>query len=152
MHKFLFLDFDGVLHPDGEPDFCRRELFEQYLLAMPEVRIVISSTWREDYPLPALRNIFCPSLQDRILGVTPVLEVGFDRGGRQREIEAWLSSWDMQGRPYVWVALDDWRPFFDEICPELILVDACTGFREQDGQQLLSWYQGVSGNQTRGAV
>ena len=42
MHKFLFLDFDGVLHPDGEPDFCRRELFEQYLLAMPEVRIVIA--------------------------------------------------------------------------------------------------------------
>ena len=51
----LFLDFDGVLHPepcdeDGEP-FCNLPALEAILRDFPAVEIVISSMWRFDaYP------------------------------------------------------------------------------------------------------
>jgi hypothetical protein len=50
----LFLDFDGVLHPEGEAhihdggaDFCFLPRLEALLREFPEVKIVISSAWRE---------------------------------------------------------------------------------------------------------
>ncbi|WP_205895069.1 HAD domain-containing protein [Metapseudomonas otitidis] len=54
----LFLDFDGVLHPeyDGQATpadvvFCHLPRFEAVMRDHPEVEIVISSTWREQFPL-----------------------------------------------------------------------------------------------------
>ena len=50
----LFLDFDGVLHPEGEDhifkggvDFCFLPRLEALLREFPQVKIVISSSWRE---------------------------------------------------------------------------------------------------------
>ena len=50
----LFLDFDGVLHPEGEDhilnggaDFCFLPRLEALLREFPWVKIVISSSWRE---------------------------------------------------------------------------------------------------------
>jgi histidinol phosphatase-like enzyme len=51
----LFLDFDGVLHED--PCFDEARLFEcapglaQALEPFPEVRIVLSTSWRTDRTL-----------------------------------------------------------------------------------------------------
>ncbi len=142
MRHLLFLDFDGVLHPDGEAVFSCREVLESYLLGMPDVDIVISSTWREDYSLPELQAFFSPSLHDRIIGVTPTLETGYDRGGRQREIEAYLQVWDVRSSSVSWVALDDLRHFFDDDCPCLIWVDPAKGFSHVEGKRLLAWYRG----------
>lgn len=57
----LFLDFDGVLHPeyDGQATpadvvFCHLPRFEAVMRDHPEVEIVISSMWREQFPLDAL--------------------------------------------------------------------------------------------------
>ena len=61
MKKILFLDFDGVLHPDGIALFSRLGLLEEYLLKMPEIEIVISSTWRETQGFDELKNYFSPS-------------------------------------------------------------------------------------------
>ena len=73
MKKILFLDFDGVLHGEWDALFSKRELFEHYLQQMPQVDIVISSTWRELYSLERLKEHFHISLRDRIIGVTPIL-------------------------------------------------------------------------------
>ena len=53
----VFLDFDGVLHPEFDPDdperpkqnsdlFCRLPLIEAVLREFSQVEIVISSAWR----------------------------------------------------------------------------------------------------------
>ena len=44
----LFLDFDGVLHPEpslAKDAFCRLPLIEEILQDFPQVQIVVSSAW-----------------------------------------------------------------------------------------------------------
>lgn len=78
MVDFLFLDFDGVLHPpyDGLPTpkevcFCHLPRFEAVMRQHPGVHIVISSTWRQQFGLAQLRGYFCADIAQRIVGVTP---------------------------------------------------------------------------------
>lgn len=54
----LFLDFDGVLHPEGEDhilnggvDFCFLPRLESLLREFPHVKIVISSSLARASPL-----------------------------------------------------------------------------------------------------
>lgn len=89
MRKIIFLDFDGVLHPDGVGLFSRLPLLESFLSRMPEAEIVVSSTWREDHTLDELRQFFSPELRQRISGVTPSLDDGYELGGRQKEIQSY---------------------------------------------------------------
>lgn len=133
----LFLDIDGVLHAEHEQQLARLPLFEHYLKQLPDVRIVISSTWREDFNLAELRALFSPTLQTQIIDVTPILSMGYDQGGRQREIEQFLQQPAWQGSR--WLALDDWRSFFDDDCPQLLWIDPNTGFQPEHGEALLRW-------------
>jgi hypothetical protein len=141
MKKILFLDFDGVLHPDGVALFSRRDLLEEYLLLMPEIEIVISSTWRETQCLDELKDYFSASVRDRITGVTPSLEDGYDCGGRQREIHAFLDSNGLNDGNASWIALDDMPLFFEDGYPHLVLTDSTQGFNESNGDSLLAWYK-----------
>jgi hypothetical protein len=140
MKKFLFLDFDGVLHGERDPHMAKLPLLEQYLLQMPQLDIVISSTWREVHPLAKLQSMFPPSLRTRVVGVTPILGLGYDTGTRQREIEAYLSQANLRDGATRWIALDDIKWFFDDACPNLILVDPRRGFGHEEGGILLKWY------------
>lgn len=106
----LFLDFDGVLHPTGGESsgarFAKRPLLET-LLREPDlchVEIVISSTWREAYPLKQLVSIFSEDIRPRIIGATPTLADVAPRYLRYREIKSWLAA-----HPAInyWAALDD---------------------------------------------
>jgi hypothetical protein len=141
MRKLLFLDFDGVLHPDGVGLFSKLGLFEEYLSKMPEAEIVISSSWRETHALEDLKANFSASLSGRIIGITPTLDDGYDSGGRQREIEAFLKIAGLNSTNSSWVALDDTQLFFEDDCDFLILTDPNQGFREIDGNALLEWYE-----------
>ena len=145
MKKILFLDFDGVLHPDGIALFSKLDLFERYLLKMPGVDIVISSTWREDHSLTALKNYFPASIRNQIIGVTPVLDDGYECAGRQREIQAYLDRAGLNKDNCAWVALDDIALFFEADWPHLILTDASSGFTDANGRALLEWYQRATG-------
>lgn len=138
MKILLFLDIDGVLHADHEQQLARLSVFEDYLLQLPEVRVVISSTWREDYTLAELRDLFCVACRHQIIDVTPILSIGYDQGGRQREIEQFLQHPAWRGS--VWLALDDWRSFFDPDCPQLLWIDPSTGFQPEHGEILKQWY------------
>ena len=142
MKQFLFLDFDGVLHGEDAPHFSNLRAVERCLLAMPEVVIVISSSWRQEQPLEELKQLFSAALRDRIIGVTPTLACSYDNGGRQREIATFLSTNGWNRTNASWRALDDMKSFFDDDCSSLVLVDGNRGFGEREAAMLLAWYAG----------
>lgn len=120
---YLFLDFDGVLHPEGvgsELEFCHLGGFEALIRQYPQVLIVLSSSWRLHLRLAELITIFSGDLQDRVVGATPQQqELASARGHRQRECEQWLAS-NAPGAP--WLAVDDRASYFDQVCPQLVLL------------------------------
>ena len=106
----LFLDIDGVLHPDPpEPDQRLRSLprLIAILRDFPQVEVVISSLWREHLTLDQLRGLFPAEIRSRIIDVTPIAERvdGWLPARREGEILEWLESTGRIGEP--WLALDD---------------------------------------------
>ena len=129
----LFLDFDGVLHPvfgSRELDFCRLPLLETVLRGAPEVRIVVSSTWREVFGLAQLRSRFSPDIAARIVGATPVLP------GRSRHAEIMAYLQRHARHDTQWVALDDTPAEFPRGCPYLVRCDPRSGLTEPVARDL----------------
>ncbi len=141
----LFLDFDGVLHPDRsrtEPKFCRMPLMEAWLRSRPGVEVVISSSWREVHPFEELVSLFADDLQARVVGCTPRYLRSIDGGhfagwahtsedfgpsnfAREIECRRWLhSSWQPGQK---WAALDDMPELFAPSCAALVVCDAAVG-------------------------
>lgn len=99
--KLLFLDIDGVLNSTAwfmaghkhdrtidelDPEACARL---QSLCADTGAQIVVSSTWRLIYKLPALRSmLWARGVYATILGVTP----SAPREDRGLEIQRWLDT------------------------------------------------------------
>ncbi len=123
----LFLDFDGVLHPDPCPTVDR--LFENAdrlsatLEQFPEVGIVLSTSWRTMYAEQELLQVLPEPLRRRIVGMTPCFS-DFSTAAhrtpyhRHAECEQWLRAHDMTDSP--WVALDDRAYWFVPYCENLI--------------------------------
>lgn len=90
----------------------------------PEVEIVISSTWREQFSLSALRARFSTDIAARIIGITPVFPAEHPPMVEQREWEIieWLSTHGRRHEP--WIALDDASWQFKSHRDQLI---ACVG-------------------------
>jgi hypothetical protein len=139
----LFLDFDGVLHPEHcheSKHFCCLPILEDVLLQEPESKLVITSTWRLEQPVDALRKRFSPYIAAMIEGVTPRYSdlasvpntlVGYVR---EAECRAWLWANDMPYRS--WVALDDRSWLYRPFCKSLLLVDGRTGLTRATGSKL----------------
>lgn len=144
MSPILFLDFDGVTHPEAcrrDELFCRLPLIEAVLLRHPHVQVVISSSWREYDSLDELRTHFCQALRERVVGCTPLARQDPCEPAMRyvREIEC--SSWLQAHRPDVladgsWLALDDVPWMFKPMSPHLLLTNHLTGFVEADAQRL----------------
>ena len=135
------LDFDGVLHHahgSKVPDFS----FAPQLAAVVaeyECQVVISSTWREHYPIEQLRR-FLPNELGAL--VTDVL--GPDSPGphvRYQNILAWVAK---QPTLIDWRALDDASSEFPIGCPQLILCDGSVGLTDRECQALLKWLSACS--------
>lgn len=77
MNKVIFLDFDGVLHCSMNGDFEFLPNLYKVLDTFPELKIVISSDWREGINEQSYQDIF-GSYNSRILGITSKLP-GFKR-------------------------------------------------------------------------
>lgn len=139
----LFLDFDGVLHPDPCYDekslFCRAPRIESVLRDFPEVLVVISSTWRERRSLPELKSFFSSDISNRIIGTTPCWKDFSDlfeviRYQRQTEVEAWLRE---SGEPWQsWIAIDDKAFLFKPFLTKLVKTDSSVGFDENAEREL----------------
>lgn len=137
----LFLDFDGVLHhffpiadssDAGNQHFAFLPNFEQAVRACQrDVEIVISSTWRKLYPLDQIKQHFSPDIAEKIIGVTPVLDLGNARGSRQIEVEAWLKD----NRPHSqWVGIDDMPDLYEK---NVAVVACADQFCEREHERLV---------------
>lgn len=143
----LFLDFDGVTHPEPcsvESAFCNLPLIESVMREreLRDIDIVISSSWKDHYCLDALRGFFSLDIATRVLDVTPTAS----RPGsmwlpghspvfeRQWEIEQWLKSKRSWCTP--WVAIDDRDYWFEPGCPHLLHTDARVGFTPEHASRL----------------
>lgn len=130
----VFLDFDGVLHPDP----CRDDqLFEhsprvaRVLDEFPEASVVLSTSWRTFLGFDQLTHPLDESLRRRVIGVTPrfadckpVPQLVPYR--RQAECMQWLINNGMADSP--WIALDDRPSWFEPYCEQLVACDALLGF------------------------
>jgi HAD domain in Swiss Army Knife RNA repair proteins len=148
MTHILFLDFDGVLHPEfcaPSKYFCQLPLLEEYLRSQPEISIVISSTWRLNRALAALKESFSANIADRIIGVTPkFVELSavpdtLAAFHREAECDAWLRQNRCRTSP--WVALDDRSWLFRPFSKHLVLTDGSVGLTAETVNTLRSRLQ-----------
>ena len=151
MVNFLFLDFDGVLHPqyDGEPTpkevcFCHLPRFEAVMRRHPGVQIVISSTWRQQFGMLQLRAFFSADIARRIVGITPTYPAdGPPRMHiREWEILQWLKQHHASNKQ--WVALDDSQGDFREYRHRVVFCQPWEGLSEQRAVQLNNALQGAT--------
>ena len=141
----VFLDFDGVLHPDPcrrENLFCQLPVVEQVLLEYPKVELVISSSWRNFHPIQELRLHFSSEFQPRVVGVTPTIEQSQARwlpGHAPEYQRGWeCTEWMAAMRPggARWIAVDDCLHWFRPGCADLLVTDRTLGFVAEDATLL----------------
>ena len=143
----VFLDFDGVVHPEGlashDDLFVRLPLIEEVLREFPAVEIVISSSWRLEYDNPkqaltGLQQHFSADIAKRVVGVTPNHREmddksspdGLSRFERHWECEAWMRTHRLPGTR--WMAMDDRQDIFRPFSAHLMTFDKRVGFTESD--------------------
>lgn len=147
----LFLDFDGVLHPEYrtsyQPVLTQLPALEQVLREFPRVEVVVSSAWRLNWRDQStatleLRKHFAPDIAARVVGVTGNY-VHLDRKAapeglylypRQWEIVTWLRAHRPPGTS--WVAVDDRAYLFKPFVENLLETDPTTGLTADDLQEL----------------
>jgi hypothetical protein len=134
-HVIVFLDFDGVLHPDPCMDATR--LFENaprltYLLnEYPRTMLVLSTAWRQGSSFEQLLVLLPEGMRHRVIGVTPNFS-DFSAAAalipyrRQAECMRWMVQNRLQGQ--AWLALDDRATGFTPYCENLIECDPERGF------------------------
>lgn len=137
----LFLDFDGVLHPeqDREPTpfdelFCFLPQFESVMRDFPQIEIVISSMWRYDFSLDELRTKFSPDIAVRIISTTALTERidgKYLPARREGEMLDWLAANNRVDEP--WLAIDDAAWQFQNHRSRLI---ECTWYKGLDTEAL----------------
>ena len=135
MDKFLFLDIDGVLNntnyhesksefPYPLSAFCKEnvEAFNKLMNEIPDIKIIISSSWRTD---SNLQNIFDKiGLNAKIFGITPFLS-----DDRSIEIKEYLKD----KTNYSYCIIDDINYFDnDEQRDKFVLINERIGFTNSD--------------------
>lgn len=141
----IFLDFDGVLHPDPDPDqwpdrgecFTCLSVLEDALRGL-DCHVVISSVWRSLYPLVELIAQL-GQIGPRVIGITtrmshlpPKWNKG--RAIRQAEVLRWLEIQGLQNPRFL--VIDDWTDGFEPAWPALYLADGKTGLRPEDAKPI----------------
>lgn len=143
----LFLDFDGVLHPDavylrlnGEIElrapgalFMWAPALADALEAHPQIRIVLSTSWARNLGYHTARKALPVELRQRVIGATWHSAMGrgwpdyipWDDQTRFQQIAAYLSRLEA---PMPWLAIDDdaqgWPDYLRE---RLVQTDAMRG-------------------------
>lgn len=139
----LFLDFDGVLHPEHcheSKHFSCLPVLEDALRQVPQWQVVVASTWRLQQPLDQLRGRFSADIAARVIGDTPRFSTLVDVPStlvsyeREAECHAWLRENDMSYLP--WLAVDDRSWLYRPFCKSLFLVNGKTGLTAVTGEQL----------------
>jgi hypothetical protein len=135
--SILFLDFDGVLHPDPPNTkwhlWCKAAELAAWLQAHEDVEVVVSSTWRLKSGINEIKNGLHSGLASRIVGATGV-ELS-EPYARQVECEQWLRA---HRPPWTkWAALDDRNWNFRPFEKRLVLCQRTTGLTQYDFERLV---------------
>lgn len=125
IQRLLFLDYDGVLHPDavyltsrGVELRAAGELFMwtpflvEALAPHQDVQIVLSTSWARNLGFQRARSALPAELQPRVIGATWHSAMGrgwpdhiaWDTQARYGQIQAYLSRLSTPAR---WLAIDD---------------------------------------------
>lgn len=132
----VFLDFDGVTHPvaSKQQDYFSAHCMQALKQAFSglDIKIVVSSTWREAYSLATLKKWLAP-LQQPIIGVTPVINEPYLESARRKEIELFLNTICTNE---AWVAIDDNEEYFNKNDEHLYRTNPKIGFCESDVSRL----------------
>ena len=135
--KYLFLDFDGVLHPslcNDNDRFSKVNLLSQALTSSP-CQIIISSSWRFQFTLDQLRKMLPISISNLVVDVTGEALNG--QYARHNEIRHWLES---KQKPFAdWMAIDDAKNEFPPDCPNLIATKSSQGITKEEIIKLKKW-------------
>ncbi len=98
--KYLYLDFDGVLHPNSFEKgkaFCLMPLLELALNGS-DVRIVVSSSWRHHETQAYIQSLFPASIRSLLSGFTGELwQVVGDVGMKSLTMRLYMVS--LNGEP-----------------------------------------------------
>ena len=135
--KYLFLDFDGVLHPslcNDNDRFSKVNLLSQALTSSP-CQIIISSSWRFQFTLDQLKKMLPVSISNLVVDVTGEALNG--QYARYNEIKNWL---DRKHKPFAdWKAIDDAINEFPPNCPNLIATKSSQGMTKEQIFELKQW-------------
>ncbi len=150
----LFLDFDGVLHPDavylrhsGQIElraegalFMWADRLAAALQPHPDVRIVLSTSWVRNIGFHRARKALPADLAVRVVGATWHSAMGkgwpdyiaWDNQSRYEQIMAYVSR--LPG-PVTWLAIDDDdKGWPDAQCRHLVHTNGMIGLSADDAQ------------------
>lgn len=137
----VFLDFDGVLHPNQatpEQRFEHVGVLMDILDKHPEAELVVSSSWRHHFSWDVLRVEIPHRLAARLTKATGAAMPGkFQRHAEVSHLVQCLEADGQGARP--WCALDDCAWEFPPDCEELIACDGARGIQERELHQLQGW-------------
>lgn len=155
----LFLDFDGVLHPETalstRVDFQHLPLLWKILRAVPEVEVVFATSWRNSHTLDELVAIVTTGggedLARRFIGVNPVVDKASreqgDLGHRREECLQWIdnnrSRFPIWKKEIPWIALDDIALWYGLPCFNLHMTDYKTGLTEADVEAVIKKLEAI---------
>lgn len=132
----LFLDFDGVLHPiTGSPPFkpdCMAVL-SSILETFSDIRIVITSSWREEKSLDELIYLLGDQIGSKVIGTTPIIDEPFLHNIRYHEVMEYLQTLSVER--YTWIAIDDERGNYPDNA-NVWLTDRYRGLTAADGAKI----------------
>lgn len=125
MKRLLFLDFDGVLHPDAVyrtrrgVELCAEgklfmwaPLLVEALAGHPDVSIVLSTSWVRNLGFQGARKALPAKLHQQVIGATwhsamsrgSTDYIAWDNQTRYQQIAAYLAR---RAEPVSWLAIDD---------------------------------------------
>lgn len=153
----LFLDFDGVLHPDavyltnrGVELRAEGQLFMwapylvEALAPHQDVRIVLSTSWARNLGFDRARFALPPEIREQVIGATWHSAMGrgwpnyipWDVQTRYEQIQAYLSHLSAPAR---WIAVDDdGQRWADADRDRLILTDPNSGISTPESLAVLT--------------
>lgn len=117
----LFLDYDGVLHPDkaymtkrgvvlqcdGHNLFEHAELLADLLEPYPQVKIVLSTSWVPQLSFNAAKDRLPERLQDKVIGATFHSKYEEKIFWQCYSRHSQIDTYDKRHRLTDWIAIDD---------------------------------------------
>lgn len=136
--KYIFLDFDGVMHPEGKTPFSCADIFASSIKDKKDLFIVFSTSWREYSTVEKLSLYLPESIRHKCIGKTPLIKDCY-KNARYKEIINYNEHNFIQNNE--WIAIDDLPVLFPRDCKNLILTNPKIGFGEREALLVQKFYE-----------